>query len=107
MPRQEEAGFENTYSMSSERSTSTMKSDPAGPPSVPGLAVTVPAISASAAAEEGRLTKAADGAASAARAPLTPGIALAAPATAAPARNLRRSTPVPVVLRVMDFFLPD
>src|SRR5436190_22999802 len=102
MPRQEEAGFENTKSMSTDFSTSTMKSDPAGPESVPGDAGTLPAISAWAAAVEGRRTKAALGwLAGWAFAPVTAGIALAAPATAAPARNLRRSTPVPVVLRAI------
>src|SRR6266576_6982235 len=102
MPRQEDAGLLNTKSISSDLSTSTMKSDPAGPESVPGLAGTLPAISACAAAVEGRLTKAALSA-SAAFARLTAGIAVAAPATAAPARNLRRATPVLAFLRVMTF----
>ena len=60
MPRQEEAGLLNTKSMSSDLSTSTMKSDPGGPASVPGLGATlVVPSSAWAAAVEGRLTKAA------------------------------------------------
>src|SRR5258706_385084 len=89
MPRHEEAGLLNTKSMSSDLSTSTMKSDPGGPASVPGLGPTlVVPSSACAAAVEGRLTKAAVWSASAALACLTAGIAVAAPATAAPARNL-------------------
>src|ERR1700704_6304259 len=104
MPRQEEAGLLNTKSMSSDLSTSTMKSDPGGPASVPGLGATlVVPSSAWAAAVEGRLTKAAGWSASAALALLTPGIAVAAPATAAPARDLRRSTPVLEFLRATIF----
>src|SRR2546423_3011149 len=104
MPRQEDAGLLNTKSILSDLSTSTMKSDPGGPASVPGLGATlVVASSACAAAVEGRLTKALDGSASAALACLTAGIAVAAPATAAPARNLRRSTPLLAFLRVMTF----
>src|SRR5258706_7925682 len=100
MPRHEDAGLLNTKSTSSDLSTSTMKADPGGPERVPGLAGTLPDISACAAAVEGRLTKAAVSA-SAAFARLTAGIAVAAPATAAPARNLRRSTPVLAFLRAI------
>src|SRR5258707_2261956 len=104
MPRQEEAGLLNTKSMSSDLNASTMKSDPGGPARVPGLGATlVVPSSACAAAVEGRLTKAAVWSASAALARLTAGIAVAAPATAAPARNLRRSTLVLACLRAMIF----
>src|SRR5260221_10721595 len=104
MPRREEAGLENTKSISSDLNTSTMKSDPGGPESVPAPPETsgVPS-SACAAAVEGRFTKAAVASASAARAPLTAGTAPAAPATATPARNLRRLTSVRAFLRAMTF----
>src|SRR2546423_15688473 len=79
-----------------------MKPAPAGPPRVPGLGSTLPAISASAAAVEGRGTKAAVGCcAVCARAAIPAGMAVAALVIAAPARNLRRSTPP--VLRAMTF----
>src|SRR3979490_1491496 len=102
MPRQEEAGLLNTKSKSSDLSTSTMKSDPGGPASVPGLGATlVVPSSACAAAGGGRLPKGAGWAA--ATAPRAAGIAVAAPAIAAPARNLRRSTPLLAFLRAMIF----
>src|SRR4030081_960918 len=103
MPRQEEAGLLNTKSMSRDLRTSTMKSEPGGPESVPGPPDTfgVPS-SACAAAVEGRVTNAAVlSVVSAALAPLTAGTAPAAPATATPARNLRRFTSVRAILRAM------
>src|SRR2546430_13219672 len=104
MPRQEDAGLLNTKSMLSDLSTSTMKSDPGGPASVPGLAGTLAvASSACAAAVEGRLTKALDGSASAALACLTAGVARSPAGPAAPARDFWPSTPAPAIFSCQDF----
>src|SRR2546425_6867813 len=56
MPRQEEAGLLNTKSISSDLSTSTMKSEPGRPRRVPGAACTLwVANSACASAVDGRV----------------------------------------------------
>src|SRR6185295_11640765 len=92
MPRKLEAQFEGAYLMSSVLITSTMKSEPALPPirasSLPGVAVSVAMVwndGGSADGSRGALT----GTALAASGAVT---AVAAPATATPARNLRRLT---------------
>src|SRR5258706_817615 len=100
MPRHEDAGLLNTKSTSSDLSTSTMKSDPGGPERVPGLAGTLPDISACAAAVEGRLTKAA-GSASAAFARLTAGVAGSPPAKAAPGREFCPALPVLAIFHAL------
>src|SRR5215813_14534261 len=94
MPRKLEAGLHGRYLMSHDLMTSTMKSEPAGPPAPRGTVCGVP-TSAAATCEFGRT---ADGVRSgviasgpvAARA--AGPVVAAAPATAAPDMNLRRLT---------------
>src|SRR5262245_53382231 len=94
MPRKLEAQFDGRYLMSSVLMTSTMKSDPAVPPirlrsfcGVPVSAAMVHAVGGSAEGTRAVAVPAVD-AASAACGVTAP----AAPATATPFRNLRRST---------------
>src|SRR5882762_11819773 len=96
MARKLEAGFAGRYLMSSVLMTSTMKSEPATPPirassfGVPVSAAATFMVGAS--AEGSRAGAASDGVADVA-AFATGGVtAVAAPATATPARNLRRLT---------------
>src|SRR5437867_2374233 len=101
MPRQEEAGLLNTKSISSDFSTSTMKSEPGRPGRVPGATCTLwVANSACAAIVDGRVAAglAASTAAAAFPLPVTD-TAVAAPVIATPARNLRRLTSVGAFLR--------
>src|SRR6266850_3684281 len=103
IPRQEDAGLLNTKSIPSDLSTSTMKSEPGRPGSVPGADCTFRvANSACAAAVDGRCAAglAASTAAAGPPAPVTD-TAVAAPVIAAPARNLRRLTSVRAFLRAM------
>src|SRR5262249_2102257 len=91
MARKLEAGLDGRYLMSSVLMTSTRKSDPATPPirdSSCGVPVSAAATCMVGGNAEGRAGLAAD------VAPLAAGgvTALAAPATATPARNLRRLT---------------
>src|SRR2546427_1530004 len=105
MPRQEEAGLLNTKSISSDLSTSTMKSEPGRPGRVPGATCTRwVANSACAAAVDGRVAAglAASTAAAAFPSPVTD-TAVAAPVIATPARNLRRLTSVGAFLRATTF----
>src|SRR5712691_7077644 len=105
MPRQEEAGLLNTKSISSDLSTSTMKSEPGRPGRVPGATCTLwVANSACAAIVDGRVAAglAASTAAAAFPSPATD-TAVAAPVIATPARNLRRLTSVGAFLRATVF----
>src|SRR2546425_8368775 len=92
MPRQEEAGLLNTKSISSDLSTSTMKSEPGRPRRVPGAACTLwVANSACASAVDGRV--AGDCAASTATAALpfpVTDTAVGGPGLGAPAREFCR-----------------
>src|SRR5882724_1555954 len=93
MARKLDAQFEGRYLMSSVLMTSTMKSEPATPP-IRGSSFGIP-VSAAATCIEG-------GSADGSRAGAAPGVvaafatggvtAVAAPATATPAKNLRRLT---------------
>src|SRR5689334_10433295 len=108
MPRKLEAQFDGKYLMSSVLMTSTMKSEPATPPmrlsSAAGVPVSAAMVCAVGGSAEGRRA----GAAAATVALAACGARLpAAPATATPVRNLRRSTfgPesfVPRTLRAME-----
>src|SRR6476659_1861610 len=94
MPRKLEAQFDGRYLMSSVLMTSTMKSEPATPPiraasfgGVPVSTATVQAVGGKADGTRAAVAPAAPVAFAACGA-----TALAAPATATPVRNLRRST---------------
>src|SRR6266851_9555114 len=96
MPRKLEAGFDGRYLISSFLMTSTMKSDPGTPPTRGnsfGVAVSAAATCMVGGSADGRRATAASGV-EAAVAALAAGDAAvaAAPATATPARNLRRLT---------------
>src|SRR2546428_2793689 len=98
-PRQEEAGLLNTKSISSDLSTSTMKSEPGRPRRVPGAACTLwVANSACASAVDGRV--AGDCAASTATAALpfpVTDTAGAAPGVSTPPQEFRRAPSVAAV----------
>src|SRR6266487_1285914 len=92
MPRKLEAGLDGRYLILSVLMTSTMKSEPGTPPmreldSSFGVPLSAAAICIVGGSAEGRRGTASVGAVVAACAG---GTAVAAPATAAPARNLRR-----------------
>src|SRR5436305_10668127 len=108
MARKLEAGFDGRYLMSRVLITSTMKSEPGTPPirgSSFGVPVSAAATCIVGGSAEGRRT----GAASVdvvGVAPLATGATVvAAPATATPARNLRRLTSGCESFRLMDFSL--
>src|SRR5690348_14490939 len=95
-PRKLEAGLQGRYSMSSVLITSTMKSDPAFPAACGnslGVSVSAAATTAEGRTAEGRaaLAAASPSGCAAGEAALASGgeTAVAAPATATPARNLR------------------
>src|SRR3989442_4270562 len=103
MPRQEEAGLLNTKSISSDLSTSTMKSEPGRPRRVPGAACTLwVANSACASAVDGRV--AGDCAASTATAALPFPVTDTAgrpPLPATPARDFVPLTSAPGLFRAL------
>ena len=106
MPRKLEAGLEGRYLMSSVLMTSTMKSEPARPPMRPmsfGVPVSAAATCIVGGSAEGRRTDSATGAPGPVAA-LATGV-VAAPATATPAKNLRRLTWARGCLLVIAFSL--
>src|SRR5262245_23933007 len=103
MPRKLEAQFDGRYLMSSVLMTSTMKSEPGTPPIRFCGSCGVPVSAAIWRAVGGRADGARADAAPAAGIALAAGGAtvVAAPVTATPARNLRRSTFKPESLRAI------
>src|ERR1700738_5312065 len=96
MARKLEAGFDGRYLMSSVLMTSTMKSEPGTPP-IRGNSFGVPVSAAATCIEGGSADARGAGASLDALASVAPfatgGVtAVAAPATATPAKNLRRLT---------------
>src|SRR6516225_3189761 len=107
MARKLEAGLDGRYLISSVLMTSTMKSEPGTPPmrgSSFGVAVSATATCMVGGSAEGRRGGALAGALAVVAALAAGGVtALAAPATATPARNLRRLTSGRGCFRVMEF----
>src|SRR5262245_53728857 len=108
MARKLEAGFEGRYLMSSVLITSTMKSEPGTPP-IRGSSFGVPVSAAATCMLGGSAEGRRAGSASAEVAGVAPfatgATVVAAPATATPARNLRRFTSGRESFRLMDFSL--
>src|SRR5262245_11486321 len=107
MPRKLEAGFDGRYLISSVLMTSTMKSEPATPPiRAPATSFGVPVSAAATCIDGGSADGSRAGGAVVAEvvaASATGGVTVvAAPATATPARNLRRLTSGCGFLRVME-----
>src|SRR5262245_9961164 len=108
MARKLEAQFEGAYLMSSVLMTSTMKSEPGAPlirDSSFGVAVSAAATCMLGGSAEGRRAGAASGAIAGVAPFATGATVVAAPATATPARNLRRLTSGRGSFRLMDFSL--
>src|SRR5947209_660484 len=107
MARKLEAQFDGTYLISSVLMTSTMKSEPGTPPmrgSSFGVAVSATATCMVGGSADGRRGGALAGALAVVAAPAAGGVtAVAAPATATPARNLRRLTSGRGCFRAMEF----
>src|SRR6266516_2327404 len=107
MARKLEAQFDGTYLISSVLMTSTMKSEPGTPPmrgSSFGVAVSATATCMVGGSAEGRRGGALVGALAVVAALAAGGVtAVAAPATATPARNLRRLTSGRGCFRAMEF----
>src|SRR4029079_4302575 len=103
MPRKLEAQFEGRYLMSSVLITSTMKSEPATPPMRLVSTCGVPVSVAICVAVGGNADGTPAGALHAAGTALATCGVTAAPATATPVKNLRRSTFGPETLRAMQF----
>src|SRR5262249_18222573 len=105
MARKLEAGFDGRYLMSRVLMTSTMKSEPGTPPirgSSFGVAVSATATCMVGGSAEGRRGALADASVAAELATGGPS-AVVAPATAAPAKNLRRLTSGRGCFRAMGF----
>src|SRR6267154_3830724 len=109
MARKLEAQFEGQYLMSSVLITSTMKSEPGTPPirgSSFGVPVSAAATCILGGSADGRRRGSALGEVAGVAAFATGGVtAVAAPATATPARNLRRFTSGRGSLRAMELSL--
>src|SRR5215831_13693089 len=106
MARKLEAGLDGRYLISRVLMTSTMKSEPGTPPmrgSSFGVAVSATATCMVGGSAEGRRGGAFVGALAVVAAPAGGVTAVAAPATATPARNLRRLTSGRGCLRAMEF----
>src|SRR5262245_52684011 len=109
MARKLEAQFDGAYLMSSVLMTSTMKSEPGTPLirdcSFGGVPVSAAATCMLGGSAEGRRAGAASGAIAGVAPFATGATVVAAPATATPARNLRRLTSGRGSFRLMDFSL--
>src|SRR5215472_7381729 len=107
MARKLDAGLDGRYLMSRVLMTSTIKSEPGTPPmrgSSFGVAVSATATCMVGGSAEGRRGGALAGVLAVVAAPVAGGVtALAAPATATPARNLRRLTSGRECFRAIEF----
>src|SRR5215510_6347335 len=107
MPRKLDAGLDGRYGMSSVLMTSTMKSDPAGP-LVCGTGGGVPVSAATMRADGGSADGSRGGASTGVAVVAAVGAAgatvVAAPATATPAKNLRRLNFASLSLRIVAPF---